>query len=72
MGVFDESLAAAGLESALTTLHPVAAHAVIALRREPNVSHHGNVDTGDRCNGVGHANATFELDHFGARLEQSN
>ena len=45
----------------IATLDFVSAHAVIALGCKPDVSHHRNVDSTYRCDGVVHRRAAFEF-----------
>ena len=44
----------------------MAAHAMNRLRRQPNVTHHWNINVDQPADRLGHRDATFELDGFGA------
>jgi len=54
----------------VTSLDLVSTHPVIALRRQSNVAHDGDVNTTNSGDGVIHRRATFELDCRRSSLDQ--
>src|SRR4029078_7587178 len=72
VGVLHDPLTAAGLETFGAPLHLVAAHAVVALRRQPDVTDDGDVDAGDGVDRGGHVDAAFELHALGTLLHQAH
>ena len=63
-GVLEQSLAASGSVARFAALHAMPAHPMDRLRRQPDMTHHGNIDRRDSRHRVRDRDSPFELHRF--------